>query len=141
MATTTARATKVVDRPVEEVWAALVHHEGMSSWGPGVRVTLDRGGEEERNGVGAVRRIALPGPAPAIVEEVTECTPYALGYRAVSGVPFRDYSGRVVLRPLGGRTEVTWSLTARPRVAPERLALAAVVRGLVLGFTRSLRRG
>lgn len=144
MASTTAgrtntRATKVVDQPIATVWAALVDHERMSSWGPGVAVTLDRPGGEERNGVGAVRRIALPGPAPAIVEEVTECTPHVLGYRALSGVPFRDYSGRVVLRDTGGRTEVTWTLTARPRVAPERLVLGLVARALLAAFTRSLR--
>lgn len=145
MATTTAgrtstRATKVVDQPIATVWAALVDHEAMSSWGPGVRVTLDRPGEEERHGVGAVRRIAAPGPAPAIVEEVTECRPHVLGYRAVSGVPFRDYSGRVVLRDVGGRTEVTWTLTARLRLAPEKAALALVTRTLLATFTRSLRR-
>lgn len=141
MALSTARATKVVDRPLGQVWAALVDHEAMSSWGPGLAVTLTREGSQERNGVGAVRRIAAPGPAPAIVEEVTECRPYVLGYRALAGVPFRDYSGRVELRDLGGRTEVTWALTARTRVAPERLALAGVARALLATFARSLRRG
>ncbi|NYG54103.1 SRPBCC family protein [Nocardioides perillae] len=140
MASTTTRATKVVDRPIEQVWAALVDHEGMASWGPGLQVTLTTPGREERNGVGAVRRIAAPGPAPAIVEEVTECTPYALGYRALSGVPFKDYSGRVTLRDVGGRTEVTWALTARTRVAPEKLVLAGTTRALLAAFTRSLRR-
>ncbi len=95
----------------------------------------------ERHGVGAVRRIAAPGPAPAIVEEVTACeAPHRLAYRALSGVPFRGYAGEVVLADRGGgATEVSWSLSIRPRLGAERLALAGVNRALMTLFLRSLR--
>lgn len=140
MPVTTTRATHTVDLPLQSVWDAVVDHERMSTWGPGMRVTLDQAGTPERNGVGAVRRIAAPGPAPAIVEEITACdTPRRLGYRAVSGVPFRDYAGEVVLTDVGGRTEIAWSLSIRPRLGAERLLLAAVNRGLLLLLVRSLR--
>lgn len=138
--TISASVTRVVDHPVEGVWAALVDHEAMSTWAPGLTVTLDRPGTSERNGVGAVRRIAAPGPAPAIVEEITECDPHhVLGYRARAGVPFRDYSGRVALREVGARTEITWTLAARPRLGAERLALGLVARVLLGALVRSLR--
>lgn len=138
--TTITSVTRVVDHPVEKVWAALVDHEAMSTWAPGLAVTLDRPGTSERNGVGAVRRIAAPGPVPAIVEEITVCdSPHVLGYRARSGVPFRDYSGRVTLRGTGTRTEITWTLTARPRLGAERLALGLVARVLLASLVRSLR--
>lgn len=138
----TTRVTRVVDLPVQAVWDALVDHEGMSSWAPGLRVTLDREGAPGRNGVGALRRIAARGPAPAIREEITTYeAPRRLGYRALSGVPFRGYSGEVVLSELTGRTEVRWSLAIRPRSGAERFPLAAANHGLMLLFLRSLRRG
>lgn len=135
----TARAR--VEIPVQDVWSVLVDHQGMSSWGPGVSVTLDQPGEQERNGVGAVRRIGLPGPAPDIVEEIRTCaSPRVLGYRALSGVPFRGYAGEVVLHPRGASTEIVWTLYADPSWPGDRLVLALVVRGLLRGFTRALRR-
>jgi hypothetical protein len=139
--TASAGATRTVDLPIERVWAGLVDHEAMSAWAPGLRVTLDREGTEERNGVGAVRRIAVPGPAPAIVEEVVTCDPpRTLGYRAVSAVPFRDYGGTVTLHELDARTEITWTLSARPRVAAEKPVLALVARVLLGRFVASVRR-
>ena len=136
----TTSVTRTVDRGVEEVWGALVEHERMATWGPGMTVTLDREGEHERNGVGAVRRIKAPGPAPAIVEAITACeAPDRLGYRALSGVPFADYSGEVRLASRGARTEVTWSLTARPRTPVDRYGLKGVNLGLMALFLRSLK--
>ena len=58
-----------VAAPIETVWDKLSDHVGMSEWGP-VTVTMDRLGTADPNGVGAIRRIALPGPGPDIVEEV-----------------------------------------------------------------------
>ncbi len=140
MSVVTTRVTRTVDLPVQTVWEALVDHEGMSGWAPGLKATLDREGTPERNGVGAVRRIKAPGPAPAIVEQITACdAPRRLGYRALAGVPFRGYGGEVVLTDAGGRTEVAWSLTIRARFGAERLPLAGVNRGLVALFLRSLR--
>ena len=47
-----ATATATVKAPVDQVWAVLAHHEGMASWGPGMKVSLDREGTADRNGVG-----------------------------------------------------------------------------------------
>lgn len=107
-----ATATTVVKKPVDHVWSVLADHEGMASWGPGMKVTLDKEGSPERNGVGAVRRIAAPGPAPAIVEEVTVFEPGSrLGYKALSGVPFKNYRGEVVLSPVADGTKVDYTVS------------------------------
>jgi carbon monoxide dehydrogenase subunit G len=137
-------AETVVDAPIEKVWAAVVDHEGMAAWGPGMTVTLDRPGTHERNGVGAVRRIAAPGPAPAIVEEITVCeSPRRMHYKALSGVPFKQYGGEVELADLGARTRITWSLHAVPRTpgplqAAERLPLVAINRALLALLVRAV---
>lgn len=137
-----ATATATLPLPVDKVWASLADHETMASWGPGMTVTITREGTTERNGVGAVRSIKAPGPAPAIVEEITRFDPdRALGYKALSGVPFRDYSGEVTLAPAGDGTRVTWTLTAGQRVPlVEQAALKAVVTTLLTLFVRATKK-
>ena len=137
----TARATLPVS--LEQAWAALSQHEAMAGWGPGMKVTVDDSRAETPGGVGAVRRIAAPGPAPAIVEEITTFdAPHVLGYRGVAGVPFRDYRGEVRLTPAGQGVAVTWTLSAQARVPfVEQAALALVSRTLLALYSRAARRG
>ena len=57
-----------VAAPIDTVWDALSNDAGISRWAPGPTVTMDRLGTTDPNGVGAIRRIASPGPGPDIVE-------------------------------------------------------------------------
>lgn len=140
MATTTA--SKTVNRPSEHVWDVLVNHEGMSSWGPGISVSLQTEGSPERNGLGAVRRISAPGPAPAIVEEVVAFEPTrTFGYRALSGVPFKNYGGTVTLTPQGEATRIDYAITLDERVPVlEKAAAALVARVLLTALVRASKR-
>lgn len=134
-------ATRTVPQTPEQVWAVLADHEGMSHWAPGLKATLDREGTPEPNGVGAVRRIVTPGPAPVIVEEIEAFHPgRRLGYRALSGVPFRDYAGDVELRPVGAGTEIRYTMTAEQRLpVAEKVALTAVAHTLLALLVRRVR--
>ncbi|MCW2787644.1 MAG: MxaD family protein [Marmoricola sp.] len=140
--TITTTATATVERPVEHVWAVLADHEGMSAWGPGLTVTLVTEGTPDRNGLGAVRRITAPGPMPAIVEEVVAFEPTTrFGYRAKAGVPFKNYSGEVVLTPAGAGTRIDYSITLDQRVPlVEKGAAAAVARVLLTALVRASKR-
>ena len=140
MPTTTASAT--VARPVEQVWDVLVDHEGMNSWGPGIKVALETPGGTDRNGLGAVRRISVPGPAPAIVEEVvTFEAPHRFGYKALAGVPLKNYSGLVTLTPQGTSTRIDYAITIDERVpVVEKLAAAAVGKVLLAALVRAAKR-
>ena len=135
-----AVATTVVTAPPDQVWDALADHEAMSSWGPGVKVTLTEQGAPDRNGVGAVRRIAAPGPAPAIVEEITRFEPgKALGYKALGGVPFRNYQGEVLLTPEGAGTRIAWAISADRRVPlAEKVAIKTVATVLLRLLVRAV---
>jgi uncharacterized protein YndB with AHSA1/START domain len=139
---TSVTATATVARPVDHVWAVLADHEGMSSWGPGLNVKLDRAGDADRNGLGAVRRISAPGPMPAIVEEVVAFEPgHKLGYRARAGVPFKNYGGEVVLTPAGDSTQIAYSITIDERVpVVEKAAAATVARVLLGALVRASKR-
>lgn len=134
-------ATATVASTVSQVWDVLSDHEGMAHWGPGLRVSLRTPGTDDRNGVGAVRVIELPGPAPAIVEEVTAFEPgRRLAYRALSGVPLKSYRGEVVLRDVTGGTEIAYTVLADRRVPVlERLVVAAIARTLLSALVRRVR--
>ena len=41
-----------VAAPIETVWDKLSDHVGMSQWGPGISVTMDKLGTDDPNGVG-----------------------------------------------------------------------------------------
>lgn len=132
----------VVKASPDEVWALLADHEGMASWGPGMKVTLTQEGTADRNGIGAVRRIEAPGPAPAIVEEITRFEPgVALGYKALSGVPFKGYRGEVLLRPEGAGTNVEWSISIDQRVPiVEKAAIKSVATVLLRLLVRQVSK-
>lgn len=126
-------STKTVDLSPEHVWAVLSDHEGMTAWAPGIKASLTKPGAPTKNGLGAVRRIAQPGPVPPIVEEIVVFEPGRhLGYKALSGVPFRGYVGDVELQPSGTGTSIRWSLSADQRVPlVEKAALAMVSKALL----------
>ena len=118
--------------PIETVWDALSDHSGISRWGPGLTVTMDRLGTADPNGVGAIRRIASPGPAPDIVEEVvTFEPPHLLGYKALSGTPFPGYTGEVRLTEAGAGTRISYTVSSTAGLPLVRLPLAVLCQVLL----------
>jgi uncharacterized protein YndB with AHSA1/START domain len=123
---------------IDTVWDKLSHHVGMSQWGPGITVTMDKLGTDDSNGVGAIRRIASPGPGPDIVEEVvTFEAPHVLGYKALSGTPFPGYSGEVRLTPARAGTHISYTVSATARFPLVKAPLAALCRMLLHMLARA----
>src|SRR5699024_5388985 len=97
---------------------------------------LLRPGDAERNGVGAQRRLQPLPLLPAFVEEVITFEPERrLTYRAVSGIPFRNYVGDVVLRPVGEGTAISYTISADNRIPGVAAALA---NGLLFALKRQV---
>jgi carbon monoxide dehydrogenase subunit G len=140
-----ATSKTTVAAPIEVVWDTLTDHVGMASWGPGVTVTIDRPGATEANGVGAVRRIATPGPGPDIVEEIVSCERLnVLGYKALSGTPFPGYTGEVRLTPAGAGTRIEWTLSSTasfPLVKAPLKAISQVLLRLLARASVKAHRG
>jgi hypothetical protein len=129
---------RTVAAPIEVVWDTLSDHVGMMSWGPGVTVTMDRPGAAEANGVGAVRRIATPGPGPDIVEEVTTYEPpNVMGYKALSGMPFPGYAGEVRLTPADSGTHINWTISSTASFPLVKAPLAAISQVLLRLLARA----
>jgi uncharacterized protein YndB with AHSA1/START domain len=130
-----------VAAPIETVWDKLSDHVGMSQWGPGITVTMDRVGTAEPNGVGAIRRIASPGPGPDIVEEVvTFQAPNLFGYKALSGTPFPGYTGEVRLSPAGAGTHISYTVSSTARFSLVKAPLAVVCRVLLRLLVRASKK-
>jgi uncharacterized protein YndB with AHSA1/START domain len=134
-------STATVPASPELVWSVLADHEGMADWGPGLKVSLRKEGTGDRNGVGAVRAINAPGPAPAIVEEITDFEPGSrLGYKALGGVPLRNYRGEVALSPSGSGTKIAYTVTADSRIPlVDKIAVAAISKVLLTALVRRVR--
>lgn len=135
-------ATATLDCSIDHAWEVLADHEGMTSWGPGIKVTLTKQGAPNRNGVGAVRSIVAPGPAPTIVEEITAFEPGRfLGYRALSGVPLKGYRGEVELTDQGGKTFVRYTVHADSRVPlVEKALVKGIATGLLAAYSRAAKK-
>lgn len=131
------KARRRVPLSAEQIWATLSNHTGMSTWSPGISVTMERGGDDDYNGVGAIRRVA--GIGPIIREEITEFdAPNKLAYRALSGIPLRDYQGVVTIQPRNGvrGSLVTWEISTTTESRVARVLLAGMSRMFVSSLVR-----
>ncbi|WP_337830963.1 SRPBCC family protein [Pseudonocardia sp. TMWB2A] len=137
-----ATSVRTVSATPDAVWSVLSDHEGMSAWAPGLKVAVTRAGTPEPNGVGAVRKVGIGSPGP-IVEEVTAFEPgRRLGYRALAGVPLKNYRGEVTLRPVGTGTEITYAVEADKRLpAGEALLAKGLSKVLLSGLVRGVGAG
>jgi uncharacterized protein YndB with AHSA1/START domain len=130
-----------VAAPIESVWDKLSNHVGMSQWGPGITVTMDRVGSPDPDGVGAIRRIATPGPGPDIVEEVvTFEAPTLFGYKALSGTPFPGYTGEVRLTPAGSGTHINYAVSTTAGFPLVKAPLAVICQVLLRLLARASRK-
>jgi uncharacterized protein YndB with AHSA1/START domain len=128
----------IVAAPIETVWDTLSNHVGMSQWGPGITVTMDRVGSPDPNGVGAIRRIASPGPGPDIVEEVvTFQAPNLFGYKALSGTPFPGYAGEVRLTSAGAGTHISYTVSSTAGFPLVKAPLTVVCKVLLRLLARA----
>jgi carbon monoxide dehydrogenase subunit G len=129
-----------VAAPIETVWDKLSDHVGMSEWGP-VTVTMDKLGTADPNGVGAIRRIASPGPGPDIVEEVvTFEAPNLFGYKALSGTPFPGYAGEVRLTPAGSGTHINYTVSTTASFPLVKAPLAVICQVLLRLLARASKK-
>lgn len=134
-----ARFYRLVDVPIDIVWQVLTDHEGMSSWSPGVHVTLIKRGLSEHGGAGAIRMVKMAGRS--IREEITEAeAPKRLAYRCLSGMPLKDYAGEVVLSHDRGGTGVTWVLAASTASKAVALALGLYARIFATALCKAAQR-
>lgn len=128
MATFTLHAT--VAAPSDIVFDVLTDHRRYADFTPVRASTLEREGQADANGVGAIRVLKILGPP--IREEVTVFErPTLFSYRMLSGAPVREHSGEVQLSPEGDRTRVRYTVVTTPSIPVPDGAWAAVNKPII----------
>lgn len=137
-----ATVTRTVPAGVDAVWSILSNHAGMTGWAPGLKATVTKPGTTEPDGLGAVRRISTPLPVPAIVEEIVAFEPgRRLRYKALAGVPLKNYFGDVVLTPAGTGTTISYTIGADQRVPGlDKVAVRTIAAVLCSMLVRQTRK-
>jgi hypothetical protein len=93
--------------PREAVWELLADARSWSEWGAWQTSELEREGSPPPGGVGAIKRM-IRRPVTTREEVTVFEPPSALGYTLLSGLPLRDYQGRVTLTDSPEGTEIRW---------------------------------
>ena len=130
---------KTLAGPIDEVFELLTDHAGYTRFRGFSTAELVREGTEDRNGVGAIRRLGAYGMR--FDEEITAFErPTRMDYliRKVN-LPLRHEGGTISLSPAGTGTRVLWRSTFTMPVPVVGRPLGAVfAAGLRRGFIRLL---
>lgn len=111
------RVERHVNKPIEEVFAAIADHGSYGQY-PGVKsAQLLIGGDKEPNGLGALRKVEV-GPFTLWERIVAFESPYLMRYQIEKAKPiaFDHEIGEVRLLEDGGGTIVVWSSVGHLRV-------------------------
>jgi hypothetical protein len=96
------------------VYALLRDGAGWPDWSPIDSVELERPGDTEPEGVGAVR--VLRSGRVTGRDTIAELVPdRRFAYTHASSLPVRDYRGEIDLTPVAGGTEIRWTTSFEPR--------------------------
>ena len=108
MAHHVVRVGRLVEAPIETVWAMVADARAYEEWTAMTSTELEREGDPAPDGVGAIRRFGSSG-VHSREEVVAFDPPTHLGYVLLSGLPVEDYRADVTLTPIDERrTLVTW---------------------------------
>jgi Polyketide cyclase / dehydrase and lipid transport len=128
------RVATEIEATQAAVWERVSEHEDTPSWVDAAkRVTLEREGTTDRNGLGAIRVVEFkPRLWSTIHEEIVRFEPpHAFEYVLFKGMPgLRDHLGRVAVDDLGGgRSRLRWEVDFEFRtVHPFRPFVPSFVR-------------
>jgi hypothetical protein len=96
------------------VFALLKDSRGWPRWSIFISSGLERPGDHEPDGIGAIRTFATH--ISRTRELVTALVPdRQLSYQLLSGFPFRNYHADVVLTPLNAGTRIDWTASFQCR--------------------------
>jgi uncharacterized protein YndB with AHSA1/START domain len=134
-----------VAAPPEVVFDVLTDHRRYPEITQLRRAELEREGEPEPNGVGAIRVLSAVPVGPPMREEVLAYErPRRFSYTVLSGLPLRDHVGTVELEPSDGGTKVTYAIRTTPTVplagGAVILALKQAIKSLLGGVAKESER-
>lgn len=117
----------------ETVFAVLTDHRKYSELTPLRKSELEREGEADVNGVGAIRKLTVVGP-PMREEVIAYEAPTRFSYTVLSGLPVRDHVGTVELTPNGSGTRMVYAVKTQPTLPLVGFAVVAAVKQAIKGL-------
>jgi len=106
--------TAVATADPATVYALLRDGASWPAWAPIDSLELERPGDEEPEGLGAVR--LLRGGRVTGHDTIVELVPdRRFSYTHVSNLPVRDYRGDIDLEPVAGGTRIRWVSQFEPK--------------------------
>jgi len=137
------RYVRQVAAPPEVVFDVLTDHRRYNEITPVRKAELEREGEPEPNGVGAIRVLTVV-PPPMREEVIAYERPNRFSYKVLSGLPVRDHVGTVELKAANGGTEMTYAVKSTPTIplaGPVFMAvLRKAIRDLIAGVAKESER-
>lgn len=135
--------TREIDAPAQTVFEVLTDHRRYTELTPLRKAELEREGEADVNGVGAIRRLTAVGP-PMREEVIAYEAPSRFSYTVLSGLPVRDHVGTVELSGADGRTTMVYAVRTQPTLPVVGFAVLAVIKqgikGLIDGVAKESER-
>ncbi len=98
-----------ISAPIEKVWAAMTHHEGMVDWPDFHQVEILKKGDPHPDGLGCIRHVKAKGLE--VTEEITKYdAPFEMNY-LVSKInhPINHEGGVIKLTETESGTTVSWT--------------------------------
>lgn len=133
------RTGRIIEAPIETVWAMLADARAYSTWALMSVSRLEREGDDTADGVGAIRNFGSAGIVSR--EEVVVFEPPThLAYVLLAGLPIRDYRADVRLTALGPDScRISWDgeFDAAPAVGT---LMQGFLRFVLGDFVRRLAR-
>lgn len=124
--------TRKMEAPPEVVFDTITDHRRYSDYTPIRRAELEREGDSEPNGKGAIRVLHVAGP-PMRERVIAFERPHLFTYELLSGLPVRDHIGTVTVDPAGSGSLMTYRVETTPTIP---LAGPAFVAALKLSIGR-----
>ncbi len=129
---------RIAARP-EVVFDAITDHRRYSDYTRIRRAELEREGDFEPNGVGAIRALHLLGP-PMRERVIAFERPRRFSYELLSGLPVRDHVGTVTLEPDGSGTAMSYRVVTTPTLPIGGFVVAAAFRSAISGLMDGVER-
>jgi Polyketide cyclase / dehydrase and lipid transport len=119
------------------VYALLRDGSTWPTWSSIESFELERAGDEEREGVGAVR--VFHGGRVTGRDTIAELVPdRRFAYTHAPNLPVRDYRGEVELEPTSTGTAIRWVSTFEPKIPGTGWLMRRALDGFVAGLTNGL---
>jgi uncharacterized protein YndB with AHSA1/START domain len=125
--------TRDIAASPETVFAVLTDHRKYSELTPLRKAELEREGETDVNGVGAIRKLTVAGP-PMREEVIAFEAPSRFSYTVLSGLPVRDHVGTVELSAADGGTRMVYAVRTQPTLPVVGFAVIAAIRQAIKGL-------